>query len=299
MKGLTMSRLIRSRGFTLIELLIAIALTGVVATAVFSIFTSQSRTFDVQEQMVSLQQNLRVAIEVIERDLRWTGYDPTFSDTFFVTSVQCMNINNNGTAFAACDTGATTDITVANRVEPSILFTAFDNNFDGANEAFTYSIFDSAVDGILDLGRRAPDTGANRQRLAEGIESIGFAYAYYDGLGGLQLNPLSGAPFWAFDSDNDNVLDRHLDTDNNGVINAADNPAGALLTDAAGNPVTIQPDQIRAVQVWLLGRNLRPDPTYQAANVNYKVGNRVIPHPNDNIRRQVVSTIVKLRNLEF
>lgn len=292
LKGCSMPKIYStSRGFTLIELLIAMALTGIVAMAVFNIFTSQSRTFEVQEQRVSLQQNLRAAVSVLERDLRWTGYDPGLSGNFFVTNIQCRNVNNNTNA--NCDTGATTSIAVINRVEPAIIFTAADNDFDGNNETFDYSIFDSLGDNVLDLGRLAPDTGANRQRLADGVECLGLAYAFSDGNGGIQLNPLTGQPYWAFDSDNDNVLDSYLDQDNNGVIDIADNPTGAAL------PTLVQPDQILAVKIWMLGRTQQPDNQYQATNVQYKVGNRVIPHPNDNIRRQLITSVVKLRNMEF
>lgn len=278
-------------GFTLIELLVAITLAGIVATAIFSLFMSQSRSFDVQERTVALHQGLRVAIEVMERDLHWAGYDPTFSDDFSISDVRCRNTGTN--TAAACDTNATTNITPVARIESAVTFTAFDNDFDGANETFDYSIFDSAVNNIWDLARFAPDTGVSRQMLAEGVECLGLAYAFTNGSGGLELNPATGQPFWAIDTDNNNVLDRHLDTNNDGLINVDDNPAGVAL------PSLVEVDRIRAVKIWLLGRALQADLQYQAANVRYKVGNRIVVHPNDNIRRQLISTTVKLRNLEL
>jgi prepilin-type N-terminal cleavage/methylation domain-containing protein len=293
LKGYCMTKIYSTnRGFTLIELLVAMGLAAIVGVAVLNLFTSQNRTFDVQEQTVSLHQNLRASMSVLERDLRWAGYDPGETGNFFVTNIQCRNVATNTNA--NCDIGATTDITVINRVEPAITFTAADNDFDGNDETFDYSIFDSMNDNILDLARSAPDTGVgNRRRLAEGVECLGLAYAFSDDSGGIQLNPATGQPFWAFDSDNDNVLDSYLDQDNNGVIDIADDPTGAAL------PTLVPSDEIVAVKIWLLGRTQQPDPQFQAANVQYKVGNRVVNHPNDNIRRQLITTVVKLRNMEF
>jgi type IV pilus assembly protein PilW len=67
----------RMSGFTLVELLVSMAIVGIVLGAIYSVFISQSRTASVQEQVVTMQKNLRSAIYFIEREVRMAGYNPT------------------------------------------------------------------------------------------------------------------------------------------------------------------------------------------------------------------------------
>lgn len=281
-----------NRGFTLIELLIAIGLSAVVMTAVYNLFMSQNRTFEIQEQTVSMHQNLRVAMEVLQRDLRAAGFDPLVSENFGIVDVRNRDTNNNVNAAG----------------EGSIQITAdFDSNgLVANNENVIYTIYDSPVaapDGITDLARQPVAAGApGRQLLGEAVENLAFAYAYADDDGTIVMNPNtppggSPEPLWSFDSDNDNVLDRALDTNNDGQVDINDNPAGVALPNLISGTNLIQLDRIRAVKIWMLGRAMQPDPQYQAVNLQYKVGNRVRNHPNDNIRRQLLTAVVKFRNL--
>ena len=59
---------------TLIELLIAVGIAAILATAVFSLFFMQSRGVRGQQAVVDLQDNARVALDVLSRDLRNTGF---------------------------------------------------------------------------------------------------------------------------------------------------------------------------------------------------------------------------------
>lgn len=281
-----------NQGFTLLELLVAISLSTVVGLALFSLFNSQNRTFEIQEQAVTMHQNLRVAMEVLQRDLRATGFDPLVSENFGIVDIRNRDLNNN--------------INVGG--EGSIQITA-DLNSNGSvenNETVVYSIYDSPVaapDGINDLARQPVAAGApGRQMLGEAVERLVFAYAYADDDGSIVMNPnapVGGAPepLWAFDSDNDNVLDRALDTNNDGQIDVNDAAAGAVLPNLISGANLIQLDRIRAVKIWILGRTLQPDVQYRVQNLQYKVGNRIINHPNDNIRRQLLTSVVKFRNL--
>ncbi|OPX34482.1 MAG: hypothetical protein B1H11_10855 [Desulfobacteraceae bacterium 4484_190.1] len=48
---------IRYNGFTLIELLVAMAISGIVAVAIFTVFKSQQDSYIVQEDVAAMQQN--------------------------------------------------------------------------------------------------------------------------------------------------------------------------------------------------------------------------------------------------
>lgn len=64
----------RQKGFTIVEVLIAIFITGVVALSVYSLYNTFYRHTNTQDMMVEAQQNARVAIDSMERELMNAGY---------------------------------------------------------------------------------------------------------------------------------------------------------------------------------------------------------------------------------
>jgi len=62
------------RGLTLVELMVALVLAFIVIGAVYRTFTSQQRTYSIQDQVAEAQQNARVAVNILMRDLRMAGY---------------------------------------------------------------------------------------------------------------------------------------------------------------------------------------------------------------------------------
>ncbi|KIH76927.1 prepilin-type N-terminal cleavage/methylation domain-containing protein [Geoalkalibacter ferrihydriticus] len=86
------------RGFTLIELLIVSALLGVVMVAVFGLVQTSQRHAHTTEEVVEVQQNLRVALERMSRDLRLAGLGVADEDIFVSApaSLRCVDLNDNG-----------------------------------------------------------------------------------------------------------------------------------------------------------------------------------------------------------
>ena len=64
------------RGFTLIELLMAVAIAGVVVGGVYSVYLTQQKSYLAQQEIVEMQQNLRAAMQLMEREIRMAGYTP-------------------------------------------------------------------------------------------------------------------------------------------------------------------------------------------------------------------------------
>ena len=83
------------RGLTLIELVVAMAVAGILLAAGYGIFLTQQKTYAVQDQVAEIQQNARVAMNMLARDVRMAGHGvpmwdvsiggTTYSDT--VTAV--------------------------------------------------------------------------------------------------------------------------------------------------------------------------------------------------------------------
>lgn len=143
-----MNKSSKSNGFTLVELLVAMVITGIVSTAIFSTFQSQQKSYLIQEQVAEMQQNLRAAMNMTVRDIRMAGYDPD---------------RTSQAGFVAA-TGNSTSYTLVS-----------DND---TLETITYSLYDSSADGDNDIGRKI-DAG-NNQPIAENIENMEFYYTLED-----------------------------------------------------------------------------------------------------------------------
>ena len=62
------------RGSTLIEVLTAVVIFSIVLTAAFATFTFQKQSYTTQTRVAEMQQNLRVAVDTLFRDIRMGGY---------------------------------------------------------------------------------------------------------------------------------------------------------------------------------------------------------------------------------
>ena len=155
-----------NKGFTLVELLIAMAVSGIIMTGVYSAFKTQQDSYLAQEQVAEMQQNLRAGLYVMTRELRMAGYDGDSS-----TSHSSCNLNATGAAVEPRILAVT-----ANQLDFSM-----DLNSDGdcadTGENLSYYLYNSG--GIDKLGRRdnTPATPAV-QAVAENFEELEFTYRY-------------------------------------------------------------------------------------------------------------------------
>ena len=62
------------QGFTLIELMIGLAVTSIIVVAGFTVLTTTDRSTKVNEQAAGTQQNVRLAMELIARDVKLAGF---------------------------------------------------------------------------------------------------------------------------------------------------------------------------------------------------------------------------------
>lgn len=249
-----------NRGFTLIELMVGLAVTSILLAGIYTTYNIQQRSYKTQTMIVSVQQNIRGALVVMEDEIRMAGYDKSVPNTglFGLTDIT-IDGNGNGTLTFTGDFG---------------LGTA-DNGVIDTNETFSYSIYDSGSTeavGNMDLGR---NIGAGRQLLAEGIEALGFAFAY-DNDADQQLDTSGGNVLWGIDTDGDNVLDTNV--------------------NGGGLPTLVNMDRIRAVRIWLLGRTRGIVRGYRDTNT-YVVGNRALGPFNDGFQRILLTSTIKCRNM--
>ena len=143
----------KTGGFTLVELMVTLAIGMVVMAAVTTTFISQTRFYSAQEQINEMEQNARGAIDIMTREIKMAGYDPT------------------GAGFAKVTTFTSTQL-------------AFQTDYDGSgvlsnvaadNEKIAYA-YDSTNRQI----NRTTGSGGP-QTLADNITAATFTYYKADG----------------------------------------------------------------------------------------------------------------------
>jgi prepilin-type N-terminal cleavage/methylation domain-containing protein len=88
----------RVAGFTLVELLVVVAILGIVTMAIHSLYLSNQRSANTTEEVSDVQQNIRVALDFMARDIRNSGFllpveQPAVSGAPYLL---CRDLNANG-----------------------------------------------------------------------------------------------------------------------------------------------------------------------------------------------------------
>lgn len=66
----------RQRGLTLIEMMIAVALGLLILAAILQLFTASRQTYRFQQNVARMQENARIAVEILQRSVRDAGFEP-------------------------------------------------------------------------------------------------------------------------------------------------------------------------------------------------------------------------------
>ncbi len=152
---------VNDTGFTLVEVLIAMLMGGVVLAAVMASFQVQHKTYLAQDEVVVMQQNVRMAMDLLAQEIRTAGYDPTGNAGAGITTATAGRF---GFSLDSTEDGDTTD----------------------SNETITFgfsNLNDTNQDGIPNTGN-APlgrDTGAGFEQVAENFQALEFYYLLDDG----------------------------------------------------------------------------------------------------------------------
>jgi len=273
-------------GVTLIELLIALVISALLIAALYRTFIGQQKTYTVQEQVVDTQQNVRVAINKMMRDIRMAGFGGVGDvlgggvngPTEVITSPPSNNsiTNNNNitivggfkqvSTLAAEAAGGQSQVTLASAADAS--------QFDGA--AHHFISIGGTESNIVSSRAGATLTLSNPLKLTHKI---------IDQLG----NPVS-VPIFKIQaitylcgvSDGKPVLQRNENT-GGGAQPLAENIENIQFEyfDANGSQ-TANPVNIRMVRVTVTARTDRSDP-------DFKIG--------DGFRRRTIASNIHVRNM--
>lgn len=146
------SILTSEKGFTIVEILVALAISGIVMAGIYSAYYTQQRSYEVQEQVVAIQQNLRAAMYFMEREVRMAGLDPIKTSGAAVIAAGSDTMQFSGDGIGAADP---------------------DGAIETETEDITYYLEDNKLKRSTIDGATGDDIV---NTLAEGVEVLDFVY---------------------------------------------------------------------------------------------------------------------------
>lgn len=147
-------------GFTLVELMVTLVIAFVITGAAYATYKVQQKNYSLQEEVAVVQQNLRSGLELMTREIRMAGYDPTFSGNYRIHAANAGSFR------------FTADLCEDGNIPGTCIIRG-----ESITESYHYEHYDSTGDGINDALRRTPGGSS----IAENIERIEFRYTLRDG----------------------------------------------------------------------------------------------------------------------
>ena len=267
-------------GVTLIELLIALVISALLIAALYRTFIGQQKTYVVQEQVVDTQQNVRVAINKMMRDIRMAGFGGvgdvlsqvggvngfTGEITLTANSTTIVGGFRQVSTLAAEAAGGQSQVTLASAADAS--------QFDGAAHHFISiggtesNIVSSRAGATLTLSNPLKLTHKITDQLGNPvsvpifkIQAITYLCGVSDGKPVLQRNENTGGGAQPLAENIENIQFEYFDAN------------GAL---------TVNPANIRMVRATVTARTDRLDP-------DLKIG--------DGFRRRTIASNIYVRNM--
>ena len=150
---------INKKGFTAIELLVSLAILSMTLGSIYSLYMSFIRTCTKEGVKINVQQGVRSSLDMMIRDIRLAGLDPTGTDDFGIVAVTPQRIQF--TADRDMD-GELDDADATDGIDdPDMEFMAYE--YDG-NSTLKMSLY--KADGSLEIS----DT------MVENVSDLSFAY---------------------------------------------------------------------------------------------------------------------------
>ncbi|WP_455208162.1 PilW family protein [Kaarinaea lacus] len=140
-------------GFTIIEIMVAITLSMILIAGVIQIYLSSKESFRVQNELSRLQENQRIAIEFLQRDISKAGFVPYNGSPIPVANVTVVDGGGNNSD----------SITIAYTFTTDCLGAATPNGI----AVNTYTINPATLQ-LMCLG----NGGGVAQPIADGIENM-------------------------------------------------------------------------------------------------------------------------------
>ncbi len=286
MNAVINSLMLKRNGVTLIELLIALVISSILVAGLYRTFLGQQKTANVQEQVIDMQQNARLAIQRMMREIRMAGFgnisdvlplnahDGPFNST--ITPGDGVNgVGQNDDRITII--GAFERISTLKSDVPSgtnvIELQGYGSEFNTANKKYL------SIGGIEAMG--ITDVTGNTITFGGSLKN-----SYPAGTSVYKIEAITYSLNWDPNHPTRPILRREDNTNGGGAMGLADNIENLqfhyLLADGTESDAPANPANVRVVQVTITARTKDPDPTYKGGD-GYR-------------RRQIVSNI-QVRNM--
>lgn len=271
----------QNKGLSMIELIVVLLLSTLLTAALYRTFIGQQRVYATQEQVVDMQQNIRVAISRMMSDIRMAGFGNVSSVlpvTF--TGGTFNNILN-------LDTPVANSLTLITSLNTTSTLTTQASG--GQNQIVVSTLTDSQGNPLFDTAnRKYLSIGGLESHIITSIESGTKTITLN---GALTYNHPVGTPVFTIRAITYQVanVDGILTLVRNENIGEGNQPQADhieglqfVYLDGAGNP-TANPPDIRLVQITVTARADSEDPELA------RVG--------DGFRRRQITSNIHLRNM--
>jgi len=254
-----MTRVLKgSKGVTLVELMVALVISAVLIAALYRTFIAQQKAYNIQEQVVDMQQNARLAISKMIRDIRMAGFGnvrPAVLAAMPGTPTNTFTMNgDNITVIGAYrplrDDDTKEPITVTEAGGKTIILSHPTDEFDDYDFICIGGLFSYVIQGTKPRGK---------------VNVLTLDRVPYDPKGEYiyKIEPLT--------------YDRETDPDLKDIIESVQ----FGYFDENGNP-TGTADNVRMVKLTVTAKTKEKDPDYKGV---------------DGYRRRVFTSNIQLRNI--
>jgi type IV pilus assembly protein PilW len=325
---------VSEKGYSLIEMLIVIAILAIVSTGIYLSFNSGQKEYGSRQSVLWMQQQARLAMMNMEKDLKMIGYGFVDVGTFRLNyydgtstpaTMRLVDYNNNG-GFQNTDTisfryfdgsqDISKDVTISTGYADSTADTPVSSTI-GFNNGDFYYICDpgnSAKNAsLLQVSGVTADSKIEHADNPPTTENIFPATGYG---AGCKVFNLGQGKF--------KQVNYSIDTNYNLVKQTRDDPSRPPVShmiaqgiedlqiryqfkDGTWQDVPTDGDvdhdinNLRAVRISIIVRTRNADPTYKSAAVYQLTGasGNGGSHSGGGYKRMVMSTVISLRNMAF
>ena len=323
------------KGFTLIELVIAIFIAMMALASGYMVFFSTTRASTAQTNVSRMQDNARIAMDVLARRFRGAGFLVDFfsypagtqipdTPALGITqlSQRLLHVNNTGTSDQVTFVGASgncsstlaqTAVAGANTLilQNASCFSGVPGDIIGIGLHYTARV--NAIAGnVLTLDNSVP-RGTLPMKFPGTVAEDGTTPSLQTPATVTQLqtstfdiitDAISGRPVLRLNNQviaediEDIQIQYGIDTSNDGMISGTLIPATG---EWANVPAVINIDQIRIVTITIVARTAQEDPTLRGVNRTLPAYGDRIPNPRvvaDGFRRMVLTRTIHCRNMD-
>ncbi len=309
-------------GMSLVELMVAMVIALFLTIGVFTMFSMSSSNVTTTSQFNQLQENGRIALAIMERDISQLGFMGDITGTDFVlgtnttvdspiSGVDCVGAGLNNaslpanqpahfrrlwgyesgvsgnslTCLASSGVNTGTDVIQIKRfIGPSVNAGNSDNYFVSATSS--QAIF---------FNNGTPSSTLINSRIWEYQHHVYFIADDSNGTPVLRRKTLTDTGM-----NNDEQLVEGIENIRflYGFDNDDDNTPDRYIPESQVTSLMWDNESFQrlvAIKIYLLVRSVKPDRTY-TNETTYQLGDKTIAAPNDNYRRKVMSTTIVLEN---